>query len=252
MDISEDQKKELEEKIKNMSPEELAELQKKQCLFCQIIDGKIPSKKVYEDDQCLVILDINPASKGHCLIVPKKHISIMPQVSKEELQHLMIVSKEISQILLKSMRCDGTNIFIANGQAAGQMAQHFMIHVIPRKEDDKVLDLEEHVVGLDDRKKIKLTVRKRFNELMNIKEDLSDQEELTKHVEEDLEKDVKELDHEETVDDSKEEVTEEEPVEEPEDTPKVQDKKPDEDQKEEKSPKDNSDVSLDDIANLFK
>ena len=77
---TEEQRKQWEEKIKNMSPEELQELQRQQCIFCQIISSKIPSKKIYEDSTCLAVLDINPAAKGHLLLLPKEHYAIMPQV----------------------------------------------------------------------------------------------------------------------------------------------------------------------------
>ncbi len=96
--LSEQQRKELEEKLKNMSPGELAELQKKQCIFCQILDGKIPSRSIYEDKLCKVVLDIHPAAKGHVLVIPKAHYAIMPQVPENELRHLFIVAKEFSKL----------------------------------------------------------------------------------------------------------------------------------------------------------
>src|SRR3989344_9251805 len=130
-EMNEEQRKALEEKLKNMSPEELAKLQKQQCIFCQIVANKIPTKKIFEDEKCLAILDINPAAKGHLLLIPKEHYAIMPQVSEELLNHLTTISKKLSQLLLRALKVSGTNIFIANGLAAGQRAQHFLIHVIP-------------------------------------------------------------------------------------------------------------------------
>ena len=128
----------LREKIKNMSPEELKEFQKKQCIFCQIIEGKIQAKKVYEDEKTIGILDINPANPGHILLLPKEHYSVMPQIPEKEVAHLFMASKFLSNAVLKTLEASGTNIIIANGPAAGQKAQHFMIHVIPRKEGDGV------------------------------------------------------------------------------------------------------------------
>jgi len=87
---------ELMEKLQKMSPEELREFQKKQCIFCQIIAGKMKGKKVYEDDVCFALLDINPAQIGHILLLPKEHYSIMPQIPEEEIKHLGIVSKKLS------------------------------------------------------------------------------------------------------------------------------------------------------------
>ncbi len=128
----------LQEKLKNMSPEELKEFQKKQCVFCQIISGKIPAKKVYEDQTAVGILDINPANAGHVLLLPKEHYSILPQIPPKEVEHLFMAARIISNAILKSLEASGTNIIVANGPAAGQRAQHFMIHVIPRKDSDGV------------------------------------------------------------------------------------------------------------------
>lgn len=133
-----EQMKELQEKVKNMSPEELREFQKKQCVFCQIISGKIPAKEVYSDEHSFAALDINPAAPGHVLLLPKEHYSIMPQVPEHVLQHLFIAAKKISNSLLRALGAEGTNILVANGQAAGQKAQHFMIHIIPRKQKDNL------------------------------------------------------------------------------------------------------------------
>jgi len=136
--LSPEQIKALQEKIKNMSPEELKEFQKKQCIFCQIIAGKVQSRKVYEDDSAIAILDVNPANPGHMLIMPKEHYSIMPQMPDEETGHIFAVAKALSNAALRSLEVQGSNIIVANGVAAGQRAQHFMIHLIPRKENDNL------------------------------------------------------------------------------------------------------------------
>ena len=137
-EVSEDQLKALQEKIKQMSPEELKEFQKKQCIFCQIVAGKIQSKKIYEDDKTLAILDINPANPGHILLLTKDHYSIMPQIPDDEVAYIFTVAKSLSNSLLRSLDAQGTNIIVANGIVAGQRAQHFMTHIIPRKEKDGV------------------------------------------------------------------------------------------------------------------
>jgi len=136
--MSEEQVKALQEKIKGMSPEELKEFQKKQCIFCQIISGKVQSKKVYEDEHVVAVLDINPANPGHMLIMPKEHYSIMPQIPDEEIGHLFLTAKALSNASLRALEVQGSNILVANGVAAGQKAQHFMLHLIPRKEGDGV------------------------------------------------------------------------------------------------------------------
>ena len=136
--ISPEQLKALQEKIKQMSPEELKEFQKKQCIFCQIVAGKIQSRKVYEDERAVAILDINPANPGHVLLLTKEHYSIMPQLPDDEVAHIFLVAKSLSNSMLKGLEVQGTNIIVANGVAAGQRAQHFMVHVIPRKEKDGI------------------------------------------------------------------------------------------------------------------
>jgi len=125
-----------EEELKNLSPAELQEMQKKNCIFCHISSGQVQSKKVYEDDKVLAVLDINPASPGHIIIFPKEHFVILPQIPEDLVGHLFKVARNLSAILLKNLKAKGTNVFIANGAVAGQKAPHFMMHVIPRTEGD--------------------------------------------------------------------------------------------------------------------
>lgn len=133
---------------KDMSPEELAQYQKKNCIFCHIISGKVKSRKVYEDENVLAVLDINPASEGHVLLLPKEHFVIMPQMDEDLISHMFTVAKQISHKLLKTLKAKGTNIFVANGAVAGQKAPHFMIHIIPRMENDGLdLSLPENEAG---------------------------------------------------------------------------------------------------------
>lgn len=231
--LTEEQKKELQEKIKNMSPEQLLQLQKQQCIFCQIIAGKIPSKKIYEDQWCLAVLDINPAAKGHVLILPKEHYAIMPQVPDEPLAYLFAAAKKISQALLRSLKMSGTNVFIANGLAAGQKSQHFMLHLIPRKEGDKLFEAEEKLVESDTRTKVKVAIESKLNQVLGIKKEVVEVEEkkgLRKIVEKKTE-------------------VEEEKISEPKSKEPV--KKSQKKEKAQPSRK-SEDVSLDDIANLFK
>ena len=139
--LNEEQIKALQEKLKNMSPEELKEFQKKQCIFCQIISGNVQSRKIYEDEHVLAVLDINPANPGHILVMPRDHYSIMPQIPQEEVEHIFLAAKMLSNACLRALEVQGSNIIAANGVAAGQRAQHFMVHLIPRKENDN-LDFE--------------------------------------------------------------------------------------------------------------
>ncbi|MBI2660464.1 HIT domain-containing protein [Candidatus Woesearchaeota archaeon] len=111
---------------------------KNTCLVCQIIDNSIPSKKIYEDEFVMAVLDVNGAVPGHCFIMPKKHYPIIEQVPDVEIGRLSLASNKISSAIFESLGAQGTNIFIANGIPAGQTVAHFTINVIPRRENDGV------------------------------------------------------------------------------------------------------------------
>jgi len=106
------------------------------CIFCHIANGKVQAKKVYEDSLITAVLDINPANPGHCLLIPKTHYSLMMQIPENEIGQMFVIAKKVSNAILKALGCEGTNIYVANGAVAGQKAPHFMIHVIPRMEND--------------------------------------------------------------------------------------------------------------------
>src|SRR3989338_7092517 len=116
----------------------MAAKSKQGCLVCQIVGNNIPSKKIYEDDFVLAVLDVNGANPGHCFVVPKNHYPILEQVPDEELAKAFAVSNKISSAIFETLKVHGTNIFIANGIPAGQTVAHFMINVIPRKENDGI------------------------------------------------------------------------------------------------------------------
>ena len=112
--------------------------QKESCIVCRIIDGNIPSKKIYEDEMIMAVLDINGSNPGHCFIFPKNHYPIIEQVPEKEIISMFLLTNRISVILFESLNYHGTNIFVANGVPAGQTVAHFMINVIPRKQNDGV------------------------------------------------------------------------------------------------------------------
>lgn len=110
--------------------------QKEQCIFCKIVKGDVPAKKVFEDDKVLAIMDINPAKKGHVLVLPKEHYPILPLIPFPEMQHLFKQTHGVARAVKQAMLCQGISVFIANGAAAGQQNPHFILHVIPREKDD--------------------------------------------------------------------------------------------------------------------
>lgn len=121
-----------------VSPEQqqMLEQQKAQCPFCKIIKGEIPTKKVFEDELFVIVLDINPAAKGHMLLVPKEHYPIMPTIPPPVLAKLFELTQEASRLCYTAMVTHGSTVFIANGAAAGQQSAHFLMHVIPREKND--------------------------------------------------------------------------------------------------------------------
>ena len=125
-------------------------MDQQQCIFCGIANGSVPSKKVFEDDKVTVVLDIYPANPAHLLILTKNHYSIFNQLSKEEVEHLAIISKRISELMFKVLKPEGINFFIANGPIAGQKAPHFILHAIPRFSGDG-LNLEVPVTQIDEK-----------------------------------------------------------------------------------------------------
>ncbi len=108
------------------------------CIFCKIIAGEIPSATVYEDDDVKAILDVNPAARGHVIVLPKKHASDVFSIPDEDLSKAICVAKKVAAALKEAYKCDGVNILQNNGEAAGQTVFHLHIHVIPRFEGDTI------------------------------------------------------------------------------------------------------------------
>lgn len=108
------------------------------CIFCKILRGDIPSETVYEDESFKAILDVNPAARGHVIILPKNHAPNIYELPDEDASKIMIVAKKIATALKKTYSCDGINILQNNGEAAGQTVFHLHVHVIPRFEGDAV------------------------------------------------------------------------------------------------------------------
>ncbi len=105
------------------------------CIFCKIVKGEIPSKKVFEDEHTLAFLDINPMSTGHTLVIPKKHAENVFEIDEKELAHVHAIAKKIA-IQRKNEGAEGVNILQTNGAVAGQSVFHLHVHVIPRKTGD--------------------------------------------------------------------------------------------------------------------
>ena len=111
------------------------------CVFCKILDGVIPSVKLYEDEEFVIILDIGPAAFGHALIIPKDHYVNLYEMPEELLGKVMSLAKVWGEKLVKALKADGLNLVQNNGLAAGQTVFHYHLHLIPRYEGDSVGEL---------------------------------------------------------------------------------------------------------------
>ena len=109
------------------------------CLFCKIIRGEIPSRKVYEDKDSVAFLEKNPANPGHTLVMPKKHAENIFDADDELLGRVIVAAKVISKKIKESLNADGINVIQNNGRHAGQIVNHIHFHIIPRFANDTVI-----------------------------------------------------------------------------------------------------------------
>lgn len=108
------------------------------CIFCKIISGDIPSTVLYEDDNFKVIMDISPASKGHVIILTRKHFENLFELGDKEAEKVLVIARKIATAMKKELNCDGINFLQNNGKAAGQSVFHIHFHLIPRYKDDNI------------------------------------------------------------------------------------------------------------------
>lgn len=106
------------------------------CIFCKIANNEIPCYKLYEDDLFLAFLDISQATKGHTLVIPKKHYQNIFELQDSEKEKYLDVIQKVGLAIKKATNCEGINILNNNGEAAGQTVFHCHIHIIPRYSND--------------------------------------------------------------------------------------------------------------------
>ena len=106
------------------------------CIFCKIVRGELPSYKVYEDENTLAFLDINPVNPGHTLVIPKKHTTDIFEIEDGEWDAVMGVVRRVSHALEKSLRPTGINLAMNNRSGAGQVVFHAHVHIMPRFPND--------------------------------------------------------------------------------------------------------------------
>jgi len=105
-------------------------------IFTKIIEGEIPSTKLYEDNKCIVILDINPMNKGHALVIPKEEHETTMECPDDILKHLMAIANKVAKKQIEELGSEGYNILINNKPASGQEIPHVHVHVVPRYSSD--------------------------------------------------------------------------------------------------------------------
>lgn len=108
------------------------------CIFCQIIDGAAPAIRIHEDDEYLAILDIRPFTRGHTLIIPKRHTVDITDTPAPTLAGMMTLGQRIALAARSGLGATGTNLAINDGKSAFQSVFHIHLHVVPRRDGDKL------------------------------------------------------------------------------------------------------------------
>jgi histidine triad (HIT) family protein len=109
---------------------------KDDCLFCGIVSGDVPAEIIDSDERTVAFMDINPATRGHALVVPREHADNLLDVSDEDLEATFLAARRLARRIDDALEPDGFNIINSCGSAAWQTVFHFHVHVIPRYEDD--------------------------------------------------------------------------------------------------------------------
>ena len=110
-------------------------------IFCKIVDGEIPSNKIYEDDKVIAFLDINPQANGHTLIVTKNHFKDIYDIDNETLMHVFNVAKDLSKKIVERLNATGVTFTQNNGEA--QLVKHFHLHILPYYVNNELIDVNE-------------------------------------------------------------------------------------------------------------
>lgn len=111
------------------------------CVFCRIVKGEIPAKKIYEDENILAFLDINPSHPGHTLVIPKKHTLDFSTIDKDELIKVLDCAKELAKLISTKLNSDGYSLCQNNGIC--QEVKHFHLHIIPEYKDEPKLSVDK-------------------------------------------------------------------------------------------------------------
>ena len=108
------------------------------CIFCQIVEGKIPAQRVQENENFVSFLDINPLTPGHTLVLPRRHLEVFTELPRELAAELFAVTQDVAKAVIKATRAEGYNLLSNNHKCAAQAIPHVHVHVIPRRSGDGV------------------------------------------------------------------------------------------------------------------
>ncbi len=106
------------------------------CLFCKIVAGEVPATRVAEDERAVAFMDINPATRGHALVVPRRHAKDLLEIGGEDLAACTAMARRLADRAVEALGADGVNLLNCRGPAAWQTVFHFHWHVVPRYDDD--------------------------------------------------------------------------------------------------------------------
>jgi histidine triad (HIT) family protein len=106
------------------------------CIFCKIAAGEAPAAVVHEDERTIAFMDINPATRGHMLVIPRRHARDLLEIDAEDLGATVAVGRQLARRAMERLGADGVNLLNSCGRAAWQVIFHFHLHVIPRYESD--------------------------------------------------------------------------------------------------------------------
>ena len=106
------------------------------CIFCKIIAGELPGQIIAQDERTVTFMDINPATRGHALVVPREHSRDLLEIPEDDLEAVAVAAQRLARRMHERIGVDGVNLLNARGAAAWQTVFHFHMHVIPRYQDD--------------------------------------------------------------------------------------------------------------------
>ena len=112
------------------------------CIFCKIIKGDIPTRKVYEDDKVIVIMDVEPSTNGHMLVIPKKHYADFTELDNDILLHINKIANKMNDLICDKLHADG--IRLVNNYGIYQVVKHYHLHIVPAYKN------KQELISIDD------------------------------------------------------------------------------------------------------